>query len=321
MAHPGRREAAVKSSSAVNKPLIALTGATGFIGQFLLRELPRRGYRLRVLLRRPSVMPMESASAVVGDLARPQNMAAALADVDAVIHSAGIAHAMSGVPEDDYRMLNTEATIRLARAAQRAGVKRFIFLSSIRAQSGPTADHVLTEALAPQPTDAYGRSKLAAEQGLAELDLDWVALRLTLVYGPGVKGNMEELVRLARSPYPLPVARLDAKRSLLSLENLVAAIETVLAAPQRLARAFIVADAQPLTIPEMITILRRGLGRRPGLVPVPPRLLELGLRAAGRGEIYQRLAGSLVADPSALMGLGWTHRVTTTEGLCALVRS
>jgi nucleoside-diphosphate-sugar epimerase len=309
------------SSSAVNKPLIALTGATGFIGQFLLRELPRRGYRLRVLLRRPSVMPMESASAVVGDLARPQNMAAALADVDAVIHSAGIAHAMSGLPEDDYRMLNTEATIRLARAAQRAGVKRFIFLSSIRAQSGPTADHVLTEGLAPQPTDAYGRSKLAAEQGLAELDLDWVALRLTLVYGPGVKGNMEELVRLARSPYPLPVARLDAKRSLLSLENLVAAIETVLAAPQRLARAFIVADAQPLTIPEMITILRRGLGRRPGLVPVPPRLLELGLRAAGRGEIYQRLAGSLVADPSALMGLGWTHRVTTTEGLCALVRS
>jgi UDP-glucose 4-epimerase len=320
MAHPGRREAAVKSGSAVNKPLIALTGATGFIGQFLLRELPRRGYRLRVLLRRPSVMPMESASAVVGDLARPQNMAAALADVDAVIHSAGIAHAMSGVPEDDYRMLNTEATIRLARAAQRAGVKRFIFLSSIRAQSGPTADHVLTEALAPQPTDAYGRSKLAAEQGLAELDLDWVALRLMLVYGPGVKGNMEELVRLARSPYPLPLARLDAKRSLLSLENLAAAIETVLAAPQRLRRAFIVADAEPLTIPDMITILRRGLGRRPGLVPVPPRLLELGLRAAGRGEIYQRLAGSLVADPSALMGLGWTPRVTATEGLRALVR-
>src|SRR5216684_3549097 len=248
-----RPEAAV--SPAPRKPLVALTGATGFIGQWLLRELPKRGYRLRVLLRRPSVVPMESASAVVGDLARPQNMAAALADVGAVIHSAGLAHAMSGLPEDDYRMLNTEATIRLARAAHRAGVKRFIFLSSIRAQSGPTADHVLTEALAPHPTDAYGRSKLAAEQGLAELDLDWVALRLTLVYGPGMKGNMQELVRLARSPYPLPLARLDAKRSLLSLENLVAAIETVLAAPLRLQRAFIVADAEPLTIPDMITIL------------------------------------------------------------------
>src|SRR5260370_21552777 len=150
------------------KPLIALTGATGFIGQYLLRELPKRGYRVRVLLRRPSAVPMEAASAVVGDLARPQNMAAALADIEAVMHSAGVAHAMSGLPEDDYRVLNTEATIALARAAQRAGAKRFVFLSSIRAQSGPTAERVLTEDLPPQPTDAYGRSKLAAEQGLAE---------------------------------------------------------------------------------------------------------------------------------------------------------
>jgi nucleoside-diphosphate-sugar epimerase len=315
-----RSEAVVNSIGTVSKPLIALTGATGFIGQFLLRELPKRGYRLRVLLRRPSVTPMQSASAVIGDLARPQNMAAALADVDAVIHSAGIAHAMSGLPDDDYRLLNTQATIQLAQAAQRASVKRFIFLSSIRAQSGPTADHVLTEALAARPTDAYGRSKLAAEQGLAELDLDWVALRLVLVYGPGMKGNMEELVRLARSPYPLPLAGLGARRSLLALENLVAAIETVLTAPQRLRRVLIVADAEPLTVPEMVATLRRALGRRPGLVPVPPRLLELGLRAAGRGEIYQRLAGSLVADPSALRKLGWTPPLTTMEALGALVR-
>src|SRR4029453_12656346 len=180
----------MSSVGAVNRPLVALTGATGFIGQRLLRELPKRGYRLRVLLRRPSTVAMESASAVVGDLARPQNMAAALADVDAVIHSARVAHAMSGVPGDDYRMLNTEATIARARAAQRAGAKRFVFLSSIRAQSGPTSEQVLTEALPAQPTEAYGRSKLAAEQGLAELGLDWVALRLVLVYGAGVKGNM-----------------------------------------------------------------------------------------------------------------------------------
>ena len=99
-------------SSPGSHPLIALTGATGFIGNFLLRELSRRGYRLRVLLRRPTSMPLDSASAVVGDLAKPQNMAAALAGAGAVIHSAGIAHAMSGVPEDDYRVLNTEATLR-----------------------------------------------------------------------------------------------------------------------------------------------------------------------------------------------------------------
>jgi len=303
------------------KPLIALTGATGFIGQCMLRDLPKRGYRLRVLLRRPSVVPMECASAVVGDLARPQNMAAALADADAVIHSAGVAHAMSGLPEDDYRVLNTEATIALARAAQRAGVKRFIFLSSIRAQSGPTAEHVLTEDLAPQPTEAYGRSKLAAEQGLTDLDLDWVALRLVLVYGAGVKGNMAELVRFARAPYPLPLGALRGRRSLLALDNLVAAIDTVLAAPGRLRRPFLVADPAALTIPEMITALRRGLNRSPGLIPVPPSLLEMALRAAGRTEIYQRLAGSLVADPAALLRLGWTPPATTADALAALARS
>ena len=302
------------------KPLIALTGATGFIGQFLLRELPKRGYRLRVLLRRPSIVPMESASAVVGDLARPQNMAAALADVDAVIHSAGVAHAMSGLPEDDYRMLNTEATLGLARAAKRAGARRFVFLSSIRAQAGPTTERVLTEQQEPQPTDAYGRSKLAAEQGLAELDLDWIALRLVLVYGPGVKGNMAELVRLARSPYPLPVGGLTGRRSLLALDNLAAAVGTVLSAPAPLRRPLIVTDPTPLTIPEMIAALRRGLGRRPGLIPIPQCLLEAALRASGRAEIAQRLAGSLVADPAALTQLGWRPVVATVEGLAALTR-
>ena len=127
---------------------------------------------------------------MIGDIARPQNMAAALQDVDAVIHSAGLAQAMSGVPEDDYRVINTEATINLARAARRAGAKRFVFLSSIRAQCGPIAEEVLTEDVEPSPTDPYGRSKLAAERGLAELDIDWVSLRASLVYGPGVTGNM-----------------------------------------------------------------------------------------------------------------------------------
>jgi nucleoside-diphosphate-sugar epimerase len=303
------------------KPLVALTGATGFIGQCLLRELPKRGYRLRVLLRRPSAVPMAAASAVVGDLARPQNMAAALADVDAVIHSAGLAHAMSGLPEDDYRMLNTQATIGLARAAQRAGAKRFVFLSSIRAQSGPTAEQVLTENMTPEPTDAYGRSKLAAEQGLKELDLDWVALRLVLVYGAGVKGNMAELMRFARSHYPLPLALLAGKRSLLALDNLVAAVDAVLAAPGPLRRPLIAADPGPLTIPEMIAAMRAGLGRRPGLIPLPPSWLEAGLRAVGRAETFERLAGSLVADASALRGIGWTPPVETTDALAALARA
>lgn len=302
------------------KPLVALTGATGFIGRHLLQELPRRGYRLRVLLRRPSTIALDSGSAVIGDLARPQNMAAALADVDAVIHSAGLAHAISGLPEDDYRSMNTEATVRLAQAALRAGAKRFVFLSSIRAQSGPSSDRVLTEDMEPRPTDAYGRSKLAAEQGLAELDLDWVALRPVLVFGPGVKGNMAELVRLARARYPLPLGALTAPRSLLSLDNLVAAVDSALAAPAPLRRPLIVADPEPLSIADMIAALRRGLGRRPGLIPVPPRLVESVLRAMGKAELYERVAGPLVADASALARLGWTARADTRAALAELAR-
>jgi len=304
----------------MNAPLIALTGATGFIGQHLLNELPKRGYRVRVLLRRPSEVPAGASSAVIGDIASPHNMAAALRDVDMVIHSAGLAHAMSGRPEDDYRTINTEATVRLAQAAERAGVKRFVFLSSIRAQTGPTAGGVLTEAEAPQPTDPYGRSKLEAERGLGELKLDWAALRPVLVYGPGVKGNMAALLALAQSPWPLPLGGLSAKRSLLCLDNLAAAVDTVLKAPGPLRRPFIVADPEPVTIPEMVTALRRGLGRGPGLIPVPSFVLQGAAALAGRSEAYERLAGSLVASPEALRNLGWQPVSSTQDALAELAR-
>jgi nucleoside-diphosphate-sugar epimerase len=304
----------------VQKPVVALTGATGFVGQHLLRELSARGYRIRVLLRRPTALPVECASALIGDLEKPQNMAAALAGIGAVIHTAGLAHAMSGRPEDDYRLLNTEATIALARAAERAGVRRFVFLSSIRAQSGPVALGILTEEMEPRPTDAYGQSKLAAERGLETTGLDWVALRLVLVYGPGAKGNMAELIRLARSPYPLPLAGLQARRSLLALDNLVEAIETVLQAPGPLRRPLIVADPEPLTVGEMIAAIRRGLGRRAGLFPIPSPLLKAFCSMTGRVEMHQRLTGPLVADSSALVRLGWTPPVATAVGLAALVQ-
>src|SRR5262249_59777995 len=124
-----------------------------------------------------------------------------------------------------------------------------------------------------------------------------------------VKGNMAELLGFARAPYPLPLGALHGRRSLLALDNLVAAIDTVLAAPGPLRRPLLVADPAALTIPEMITAMRRGLGRSPGLIPVPPPLLKMAMRAAGRTEIYQRLAGSLVADPAALLRLGWAPPV------------
>ncbi|GBU17068.1 MULTISPECIES: NAD-dependent epimerase/dehydratase family protein [Methylobacterium] len=300
--------------------LVALTGTTGFIGRHLLKSLTSRGDRVRVLLRRPTEMPDGAASAVVGDLSRPMNMAAALAGVDAVVHSAGLAHAMSGAPEDDYRSANTEATRRLAEAAERAGVRRFVFLSSIRAQSGPSAPAPLTEADTPLPTDAYGRSKLAAEQALAETGLDWAALRPVLVYGPGLKGNMAELMRLARMPYPLPLGGLRARRSLVSVESLASAVATVLDAEGPLRKPMIVAEPDALSLPEMIAALRSGLGRPPGLLPVPAGLIGLACRMTGRAEVYSRLSGNLVATAGALSALGWTPAHPTRDGLAQLAR-
>jgi nucleoside-diphosphate-sugar epimerase len=297
-----------------------LTGATGFVGQYLLRELPKRGYRLRVLLRRPSAVTFPCASVLIGDIARPHNMAEALTGVDAVIHSAGLAETMSGQPEDDYRVINTEATIGLAHAAQRARVKRFVFLSSIRAQSGPTAPETLTEDAEPRPTDAYGRSKLAAEQGLAEANIDWVALRLALTYGPGVQGNMAKLMRLARSPYPLPLSMLKGRRSVLALDNLVEATDIVLRAPAPLRKPLLVADPEPLTIGEMIAVMRQGLKRRPGIFPMPSSVLRAASLATGQGAIHRLLSGSLVADCTQLAKLGFAPVVDTKTALRALLR-
>jgi len=265
-------------------------------------------------------VPLPCASVLIGDIAHPHNMAEALAGVDAVIHSAGLAETMSGQPEDDYRVINTDATIALARAAQRARVKRFVFLSSIRAQSGPTASGIVTEDAEPRPSDAYGRSKLAAEQGLAEANIDWVALRLALTYGPGVEGNMAKLIRVARSPYPLPFGMLKGRRSLLSLANLIEAVDTVLRAPAPLRRPLLVADPDPVTIADMIVALRQGLQRRPGIFPLPSSLLRAASLAVGQSETHRLIAGSLVADCAKLSGLGFVPVTDTKTALAALMR-
>ncbi len=299
----------------MSSPLIALTGATGFIGRALLSDLRANGYRVRVLLRRPVDEMPDADSAVIGDLVRPINLGRALEDADIVVHSAGLANTMSGRPEDDYRTINTDATVALATAAHRAGARRFIFLSSVRAQTGYSATAVINEDSPPAPTDAYGRSKLAAEEGLAQVGLDWTALRSALVYGEGVGGNMASLLRIARMHWPLALPHPAGRRSLLAVENLAQAVRATIETDQPLGRAFLVSDDGALDVAEIIAMLRAGSGRLGLTLPLPARLFHVTSSLLGYSDIFDRLSGDLIVDNSRLKTLGWHPLLTTRTGL------
>jgi UDP-glucose 4-epimerase len=297
---------------------LLLTGASGFLGRAIARNLAARGYGLRLALRRPDpALPGEQVA--IGDLAAPIDWAPALDGVDTIIHAAAIAH-VDGIDPALHAAVNHRAVTRLAQAASTAGVTRFVFLSSIRAQTGATASHVLTEDDEPVPTDPYGRAKLAAERDLAACGLDWVALRPVLIHGPGVKGNMAALMRLARLPLPLPLGGLTGRRSLVSTDSVCGAISHLLTRPRLPCGPLIVADPDPLTVPQIVTALRAGLGRQPGLVPVPAALLGGLARLAGRGDAFDRIAGDLVASPARLQALGWHPAMPTPDALSRLMR-
>ncbi|MEO1090856.1 MAG: NAD-dependent epimerase/dehydratase family protein [Pseudomonadota bacterium] len=298
---------------------VAVTGANGFVGRRLVAELAARGYAVRALVRHATV-PLVGASDIrsIGDLTASDGLlAGAVEGVDVVVHAAGIAHT-KGVPEERMHEVNVGGTTLVVGACKKVGVRRLVFISSVRAQSGPSARQVLTEATPPVPVDAYGRSKLAAERSLAEVDLDWVALRPVLVYGPAVTGNLRALLKLARSPLPLPFGAVSGLRSLLAVDALAAAVATVIETPAPLRRAFLVADARPLTLPQMLVALRQGLGRPPRLVGVPEPLLRGLLHSFGRSAVAERLLGSLVVDTAALEALGWQPATSTEAGLAAL---
>jgi UDP-glucose 4-epimerase len=273
-------------------------------------------------MRQPAdIFPRQVEVVAVSDLARPIEWRPLISGVDAVVHLAGIAHTGAGVAEDVYDRVNRAATASLATAAAGARLQRLVFVSSIRAQVGPRASHVLTEADSPQPTDAYGRSKLAAEAAIRAANLPFTILRPALVYGPGVKGNLATLVRLAMSPWPLPFGALPNRRSLLARENLVAAIHLALAAPAMAGNTYLIADPTPLTLAEIVAALRAGLGRRPGLLPIPAPLLAAALRATGRADAWERLGGNLVVDPAALLSAGWVPKTETRAGLAAMAQA
>jgi UDP-glucose 4-epimerase len=256
-----------------------------------------------------------------GDLGGEIDWAPIVAGCDAVVHLAGIAHIGPNVPDDLYGRINHRATEKLAAAAESAGAKRFIFISSIRAQSGPSADSVLTEKDAPQPADIYGVTKLAAEGALHGSTLRYTILRPVLIYGAGVKGNLAMLTRLAASPWPLPFGALGNKRSLLNRDSLVSAILFALNTQATERETYIVADKSPVAVSEIVTALRHGLARGPGLVSVPRGALAAALRLVGKQDVLSRLEGELIADPSKLVAAGWMPTTDTVAALTAVARS
>jgi nucleoside-diphosphate-sugar epimerase len=301
---------------------VLVTGASGFIGRALVEQLSLAGYRVRAAMRQPAdVFPREVEVVAVSDLTRPVDWRFLLNDIDIVVHLAGIAHAGEGIAEQTYDRINRLATAELAAAARSAKIQHLIFISSIRAQSGPTSGHPLTEADLPQPTDAYGRSKLAAEEAVRSSGVPFTILRPVLVYGPGVKGNLARLMQLAQSPWPLPFASFRNRRSLLSRQNLIAAIHLALQSPATIGETYVVADPLPLNVAEIITALREGEDRSPGLVPVPPALIAKILKVLHRADEWDRLGGDMVADPKKLLRAGWLPAVETRAGLAAMVQA
>jgi nucleoside-diphosphate-sugar epimerase len=294
---------------------VLVTGAGGFVGPHVVKALAAAGYKVRITQRIAAEPPPGTEAVVTGDLASPVDWAPALAGVAHVVHLAGLAPAGPGLDEALYRQINTQATTDLAQAAYRAGVGRFVFISSIKAQTGAFDGPPLREDDPPAPDDAYGRSKLAAEQGLAGLDLDWVVLRPVLVYGPGVKANMAALVKLARLPLLLPLGGLSAPKSLLAVENLADAVLFALTPRCPVRRVFILSDPEPIGVAGILAALRTGMGRKPGLLPVPPALLRLAAQVIGQTEAFDKLSGSLVARPEGLLRAGWRPPLSTQAGL------
>ena len=302
-------------------PRVLITGATGFLGRGLVPALTGGGYIVRAATRTPQVVSEAAEGGIVGDLRVSTNLSAALADIEAVVHLAGMPPGPESAKGTPYRDNNFLSTQRLAESAARAGVKRFIYLSSVRAQTGPTSDRIITEDLPAAPTDAYGRSKLEAEHAVAQSGVPAVILRPALVHGPGMRFNMAALLWIALTPYPLPIRSFPAKRSIIARTHLADAVLLALSNEAMAGETYLVADPEPLSVADMVSVMRAATGRWPKLMPMPPAAIRAAARLIGRAEDAARLDHSFIVDPSKLLRAGWKPRLSTREALAETVRT
>lgn len=302
-----------------------VTGATGFVGRFLCARLLAEGHMVRGTL-----LPEENPEALFGavepvvvqPLSSDTNWQNALEGVETIIHLAARVHIMddpSADPLAEFRRVNVEGTLKLARDAAVAGVKRFVFVSSIKVNGEETHKSYTEESFA-NPADPYGVSKLEAEVGLrqieAETGLEVVIVRPTLVYGPGVKANFLKMLQAVQGGIPLPLASIKNKRSLIYVGNLVDALANCATHPKAAGKMYLVSDGDDVSTPKLVCRVATALGVQARLLPIPVSLMRLAAKLVGKSGAVNRLTGSLTVDSSKIrLELGWNPPFTMEEGL------
>ncbi|HEV7274708.1 MAG TPA: NAD-dependent epimerase/dehydratase family protein [Devosiaceae bacterium] len=293
---------------------VLVTGVTGFVGSALARHLIATGTSEVVApVRRPTQLDGITAPLVEG-IGPATDWGSVLAGVDAIVHCAGRAHQVADRAADPlaaFRSVNTAGTLRLAEAAVGAGVRRLVFVSTVKVHGAENGEgQPISEADRPAPADPYAISKWEAEQGLRNLaarsGLEVVVVRPPLVYGPNPKGNLLRLLRLVERGIPLPFGAVRNRRSMIGIDNFVSALSTMVAHPAAGGRTYLVSDGEDVSTPDLIRLMAAAMGKPARLLPVPPMLLRLAGKAAGRGEDVDRLLGSLEVNSSRLVqDLGW----------------
>ncbi len=310
---------------------ILVTGANGFIGKALCRNLLAQGFYVRATVRSvekaKDLQNFFSSSLLeclsVGDLSMATDWSHPLEGVDAVVHLAARVHKADGdAPDQDakYQKLNVAATEQLAIAAATAKVKRFLYVSSIGVNGRVTDGNGFCETDLPKPHNTYATSKWEAEQVLQTIsnatDLKITILRPPIVYGQGVKANFGNLLKLVRSGLPIPLAKIQNQRSLIYVENLVDAIITCLVQQAAMGKTYLVSDAQAVSTPELIRQIAAALGKPARLIPFPLGLMRAMAKLVGKNATVARLTESLVMDCSKIKNeLGWKPPYTLQEAL------
>ncbi len=307
---------------------ILLTGATGFLGPYALAALATEGWQVRTALQHPSRTSTDHQAVVVGSIGGTTDWRQALEGIDAVVHLAGRAHRSPRIQQTEHALyfeVNTAGTLHLARAAAASGIRHFVFVSSI-AVNGMTTDGrgAFREDDAPSPQTVYGKTKAAAEAGLAEIanrtGMSVTTIRPPMIYGRHAKGSFRALTRAIATHIPLPFGAIKNRRAFVAAENVASFITFRLSHSVSGFEAYIVADEEQVSTAEFSRRIAAALQKRPVMLPIPRAALALGLRAIGASNLIDSILGSLVVDMAKTHGTGWRPAVTLDEGLQRAVR-